>query len=121
MSLIQNILLEPDTRANQPAASTVSISAVYCVTDEAFILSPEIQGAVYVIAEGVAMAALHMIGNSVKIMPLEGAKAYLSEYDIFLKDHADGLAGYGSGHNAGRRPDGRRRQTSLVINGTTLG
>jgi len=38
MSILDDVILEPDTRANQPAATAVSRGAIYCVTDEGDIL-----------------------------------------------------------------------------------
>jgi hypothetical protein len=35
---VRDVLLAPDTRANQPAASAVDVGALYCVTDESNVL-----------------------------------------------------------------------------------
>jgi hypothetical protein len=38
MALLESVILTPDTRANQPAANTVAVGTLYCVTDEGDIL-----------------------------------------------------------------------------------
>jgi hypothetical protein len=78
------------------AAKSEVQAALDSMTDEDFILSDEVQGKIYVATDGVRKVALHSIGNSVKVIPLEGAKALLTDQDIFLKDHRDGMASHGT-------------------------
>lgn len=78
------------------AARAEATAAMDAVTDEGFVLSDDVRGAVYTDRSGARMAALHMIGNSYRVIPLEGAKAYLREFDVYLKDHRDAYAQKGS-------------------------
>lgn len=86
MAKLQEIILEPDTRANQPAANTVAVGAIYCVTDEENILersngatwdlfSPSGAPAGVILADGsVPMAAdLDMDGNQIDNVGAPGA------------------------------------------------
>jgi hypothetical protein len=78
------------------AAKTEEQAALDSMTDEQYVLSPDVQGKILTDRLGVRMVVLHSLGNSVKVVPLDGAKALLTDQDIFLKDHRDGIASHGS-------------------------
>ncbi len=68
MSLLEDVILPPDIRANQPAANTVSVGSLYSVTDEGNLIEQS-DGATWVTYSGSGSAGSAVVLLSTTVIP----------------------------------------------------